>query len=659
MKKNILSVLSLCAMIGFSGCNSFLELEPLDKVSGNQLTQTTGGLKALLANIYTMMPMEDFTYRPNAGFNQHSYDGVNATTNIAFYTDEATRSDGAQGIGPEGFNYWPYSDIRQVNIFMENITKAKEAGTISTDEAERLTSEAHFIRAYIYFGLAKRLGGVPLIDHVQDSGYVPGDPSSLSVPRSTELETWKFVLKECDLATAHLPETVSTADGVYRASKWAAYALKSRAALFAASVAKYWNRAPLAGEAVNQKLIGMDASEADYFYGECIAASEAIINNSGKSLYKPNPASKEEAMENYKKLFLTDNNEEVIFAKAYLDGTIYSNQGHSYAQSYILSQVNTGGALKHGRFNPTLDIVDLYEDYTDDGTGKSVRIVTRTDGKEVVIPNIQNNAKAIDLSAPYKKYDDLYGPFENKDIRLLAGVIVPGSNYGSVKIIMQGGMVKVDGSYIVYSNEASVGRDGKTYFALGAEGITMYSGYGAVGGSEDANFSTTGFSIRKYMPEGQSVSGRENSSTMSYIDMRLSEIYLNYAEAVVENGSGKGDAALAKKYMNALRKRAAHTDEIPLTLENVLKERRIELAFEGQRYWDLMRRREFHTVFNQSSRTVLVPMIDLREQTPKYIFVRANFFKDELSGGYTFQPNNYYRSITGVNTNGLVQNPGY
>ena len=72
MKKNILSVLSLCAMIGFSGCNSFLELEPLDKVSGNQLTQTTGGLKALLANIYTMMPMEDFTYRPNAGFNQHS-----------------------------------------------------------------------------------------------------------------------------------------------------------------------------------------------------------------------------------------------------------------------------------------------------------------------------------------------------------------------------------------------------------------------------------------------------------------------------------------------------------------------------------------------------------------------------------------------------------
>lgn len=126
MKKIFLSVLSFCTLIGLLGCNAFLELEPLDKVSGEQLTETEGGLKALLANIYTLMPIEDFTYRPNAGFNQRGYDGVNATSNIAFFTDEATRSDGAQGIGPEGFDYWPYSDIRQVNIFMENVRKARE-----------------------------------------------------------------------------------------------------------------------------------------------------------------------------------------------------------------------------------------------------------------------------------------------------------------------------------------------------------------------------------------------------------------------------------------------------------------------------------------------------------------------------------------------------
>ena len=92
MKKNILSIFSLCALMGLSGCNAFLELEPLDKVSPDQLLETEGGVKALLANIYTMIPMEDFNYRPNAGFNQRGYDGVNETTNLAFLTDEATRS---------------------------------------------------------------------------------------------------------------------------------------------------------------------------------------------------------------------------------------------------------------------------------------------------------------------------------------------------------------------------------------------------------------------------------------------------------------------------------------------------------------------------------------------------------------------------------------
>lgn len=59
MKKNILSIFSLCALMGLSGCNAFLELEPLDKVSPEQLLETEGGVKALLANIYTMIPMED------------------------------------------------------------------------------------------------------------------------------------------------------------------------------------------------------------------------------------------------------------------------------------------------------------------------------------------------------------------------------------------------------------------------------------------------------------------------------------------------------------------------------------------------------------------------------------------------------------------------
>lgn len=663
MKKNILSIFSLCALMGLSGCNAFLELEPLDKVSPDQLLETEGGVKALLANIYTMIPMEDFNYRPNAGFNQRGYDGVNETTNLAFLTDEATRSDGGVGIGYEGFNYWPYGDIRQVNIFMQNVEKAKEAGTISVADADRMTGEAHFARAYMYYGLVKRYGGVPLIDKVQDDDYADGGPGAVAVPRSTELDTWKFVLNECTLAAATLPDATSGSD-LYRVTKWAAYALKSRVALHAASVAKYWNLAPLAGEAVTQKLVGgMTSADADAFYKECIEASKFLIENSGKSLYKPAPATVKEAASNFQALFLNDQNEEIIFSKAYLNGTTNTNQGHSYAQFNILPQVNPG-ALKYGRFNPMLEIVDLFEDYTDDGTGKSAKIVTRTDGNEdAYIANFHNmnNASVVNtlMSVPFVKYDDLYEPFANKDARLLASVVVPGSSYAGTEIIIQGGFIKDNNSYVAYSNE-STQKNGTTYYALGAEGETMFSGFNNVNSGEDANWTATGFGVRKYMPEGESMSPDRLSSTTSYIDMRLAEVYLNYAEAVVENGSGFGDKELAENYLNALRRRAGHTDRISLTLESVLKERRVEMAFEGKRFWDMNRRREFHTEFsNNRIRKALVPMLDLRGAEPKYVFARVNYFGDETRGGRTFQNINYYRGIPNIATNGLVQNPGH
>lgn len=663
MKKNILSIFSLCALMGLSGCNAFLELEPLDKVSPDQLLETEGGVKALLANIYTMIPMEDFNYRPNNGFNQRGYDGVNETTNLAFLTDEATRSDGGVGIGYEGFNYWPYGDIRQVNIFMQNVEKAKEAGTISVADADRMTGEAHFARAYMYYGLVKRYGGVPLIDKVQDDDYADGGPGAVAVPRSTELDTWKFVLNECTLAAATLPDATSGSD-LYRVTKWAAYALKSRVALHAASVAKYWNLAPLAGEAVTQKLVGgMTSADADAFYKECIEASKFLIENSGKSLYKPAPATVKEAASNFQALFLNDQNEEVIFSKAYLNGTTNTNQGHSYAQFNILPQVNPG-ALKYGRFNPMLEIVDLFEDYTDDGTGKSAKIVTRTDGNEdAYIPNFHNmnNASVVNtlMSVPFVKYNDLYEPFANKDARLLASVVVPGSSYAGTEIIIQGGFIKDNNSYVAYSNE-STQKNGTTYYALGAEGETMFSGFNNVNSGEDANRTATGFGVRKYMPEGESMSPDRLSSTTSYIDMRLAEVYLNYAEAVVENGSGFGDKELAENYLNALRRRAGHTDRISLTLESVLKERRVEMAFEGKRFWDMNRRREFHTEFsNNRIRKALVPMLDLRGAEPKYVFARVNYFGDETRGGRTFQNINYYRGIPNIATNGLVQNPGH
>ncbi len=657
MKRKLIPyIFSFALVFGISGCSETLELEPLDKTSAEDLLESSNGLKTLMATLYNAIPMEDFSFYPaDAGgagaFNSYGWKGgMQSTYKLSMYTDESTASAGT-GIGPVTFGYWPYSDIRQTNMFFKSLETEKDDLNEST--YNKLKSEAHFIRAYIYFGLAKRYGGVPVVDEVLDSYYRPGTTNEeLYIPRNTEKETWNFILSELDKAIQYLPETVSSTDGKYRATKWAALALKSRVALHAASVAKYWNNAPLSGEAVNQNLAKMDANDANAFYQDCIDASSQLINSGRFSLYKPNPANPREAATNFQNLFLTTN-EEHIFVKAYLDGTTIPNQGHCWDIVFSPSQASPG-FHKFGRFSPTLDIVDLFEDYSDNGTGASSKIVTRTDGNENYS---YSNPSQMNVNAPFMKYDDLYGPFANKDARLLASVIVPGATYKGIKIIMQGGMIKSNGTVVAYATDSET-KNGVKYYSYGAEGPASFSGFYKIGSADDANYSNSGFLIKKYLQESKTVKGAENSSTTPFIDMRLAEIYLNYAEAVVE--SGLGDANVAAGYINALRRRAGHTDQIPLTLANVLKERRVELAFEGFRYWDLMRRREYHQLFAGTRRTVLVPMIDLREATPKFIFVRANNYYDEYNNGRTFNAaTGYYESIPGRSTNNLVENPGF
>ena len=89
-----------------------------------------------------------------------------------------------------------------------------------------------------------------------------------------------------------------------------------------------------------------------------------------------------------------------------------------------------------------------------------------------------------------------------------------------------------------------------------------------------------------------------------------------------------------------------------MTLDNVLRERRIELAFENKGYWDLIRRRDFHSEFDNRRKMALVPMIDLRGEKPQYIFVRK-FVPGANS--CTFQTHHYYRHIPGTSTNGLIR----
>ena len=284
MKKYIIALLSLGMLFGAVSCNSFLELNPLNKVSKDNLTASEDGVKALLANVYQRLPMEDFNFVLGQGYNYRTYMGGTNSNNIAMMTDEMVKSSGYWGTRVP--DYWPYSDLRQVNIFVQTVAEAEEKGSITSSTAARLNAEADFVKAYMYFELAKRYGGVPIIDKEQDSDYDPEHPEKLKVDRSTEKATWQFVIDKCEAAAAVLPVT---SDDAFRATKGAAYALEARAALYAASVAKYWNAAPLSGEAVTKELAHMNSSDASAFYDICIKACDKIIALGKYSLYEPNP----------------------------------------------------------------------------------------------------------------------------------------------------------------------------------------------------------------------------------------------------------------------------------------------------------------------------------------------------------------------------------
>lgn len=119
-----------------------------------------------------------------------------------------------------------YKGIRQANMAMQNIDKVKNF----PDSAiyRRSLGETHFLRAYLYFELIKRWGGVPVFDKAVQLGV-----DELDIPRSSFDDCVTFIVNDCDRAVQLLDSENATAE-TGRATKGAAMALKSRTLLYAA-----------------------------------------------------------------------------------------------------------------------------------------------------------------------------------------------------------------------------------------------------------------------------------------------------------------------------------------------------------------------------------------------------------------------------------------
>ena len=232
MKKILLNI-SLALALGFSisSCNDWLDgVEQTSTVSDEIVWQDEAYVDKYVNAFYTYLnKYGQFGEAQFSGSLTESltetfkYGSVALGDRAGHPNNYVTNPD---VISPDGcrYNIWDkdlaYGNIRQMNQFL---VMQKKYSTFPDDKNLKWEAQVRFFRAYVYFQLAKRHGGVILYDDL---------PTSNDKARSTAAETWQFIADDLDFAATNLPKEWDAANKG-RVTKGAAYALKSRAMLYA------------------------------------------------------------------------------------------------------------------------------------------------------------------------------------------------------------------------------------------------------------------------------------------------------------------------------------------------------------------------------------------------------------------------------------------
>lgn len=460
MKK--IKYLSLLLFLVSFGCQDFLDKEPLDIISDAAVWDDEGLIDSYLADLYyrtdfielrgneneqTSLAMIASMGGEGRSFGAHHQSYI-ASTNVIT----------SSGV-PDELDYWKYYIVRDCNYFIEKLQESP----LEQEIVNQRIAEVRFLRAYIYFQMVIRYGGVPIITEPQSID----DPEEvIYVPRSSEKEVYDFIINETNELTQILPSTYAAEDKG-RPSKWAAFALQSRAALYAASIAKY-------GQVQLDGLLGFPASDVESYAQISYDASKAIINNGIHSLYEV----ESEPDRNFQNLFLdeSDANTEVIMSEVY---DYSKNRAHAFTLRSMTHDHN-------GTWASMVYIYDFIErfEFADGTPGTSI---SRTE-----------------LTTEEWSSEELFG---SRDPRFKASVFYPECPW-------QGGKA--------YFHSRTI-RDGVTYTGGTAEDGWPYKAI-------QRNTVRTGLMVRKRCNENLMTEPVINDDT-DYIIFRLGEIYLNLAEA--------------------------------------------------------------------------------------------------------------------------------
>ncbi len=554
MKKTTYAIMTLLLAVSWS-CNdqAFLDRPPTALLSEDQVYANDDVILSVLGNLYNRY--EEIGTTKNWG----SISGLNEAywSNSGSYG--AFQNSGvplaiAVDINNNYNNFWNYGYIRDINQFIEKITAADKITQASKD---RFLAEGRFLRASFYFELVKRFGGVPLILETLTYDF-SGDPTYLQYPRAKESEVYDFIIKEAEEIKSKLPSSVGEKS---RATKGAALAMESRAALYAGSIAKYGVKTTTVSLPGGE--VGIDPSKAAGYYTIALRAAKEIIGGSagGYALFKKKP----DLSENFAQLFYDKaNNPEVIFVEDFQlkFKTLYFTGAN---QPRFGAEEEEGG-----RINPSLNLVQSFE---------------KLDNTFAPIPTGTSSGSGTPIV-----YDNQLDIFAGRDARLGGTVMLPGSQFKGRTIDIFAGVRVPDGTIISGDDRGAQKTLPGTTVPRQVVGFD-----GPIDGFEFT--AQTGFYIRKYQDPIVGSGRRGTQSEVWFIRYRYAEVLLNAAEASFELGNNVDAAG----YMNQVRERAGLTKALTpaeITFDRVVHERRAEFAFEGLEFYDIKRWRIGQDIFD-------------------------------------------------------------
>lgn len=534
MKRIIFYIATVAVLAGAASCKKdFMNLQPLDKFSDEAVWKDPALIQTFVNNIYLGVPHGFSNIMMSSLVDETMYNADFGTSNVT--KSLLTPSD--IGIFDEGFwtanrqrlIQWSmvYKFVRSANLFFENVDKATFDDPALKD---RMKGEVYFLRAYLYQNLVTMYGGVPIIKRTF------GLNDDFNVPRNTYEDCINFIVSDLDSAALLLPSSYDGANKG-RATKVAALALKSRVLLYAASDF-YNSNGSWANGYANPELIGYTSGNQNDRWVKARDAAKAALDAAdaaGLGLYMPNPATAAEATKNYGDIFISKDNPEDIFVRYF---TVKIDENWDGYNPGLYN--NPNGWHGWGSNTPIGQMVDAYE---------------MSDGSKFSWNN------AAEAAEPYKNRDPRFYASINYDGALWRPRPTDAVGRDPIGIVQSGYYTKPDGTIIP---------------GLDTRNSPL----------EDWNGSYTGYYMRKFIDP--SINAQYDKQDQPWRYIRYSELVLNYAEALIESG----DEATAKTWLNKIRKRAFMPDITSsgqTLMDEYRNERRIELAFEDHRYFDVRR----------------------------------------------------------------------